>query len=47
MYLKLSLILIKYKLYIYDVIGSTTVRSSIRLVNREPIIFLVQCPVRF
>ena len=33
---------IKYKLYIYDVIDLIMIQSSIRSVNHESIIFLIQ-----
>ena len=41
-FFKLFLILIKYKLYIYDVIGSTAVQPPVRLLNREPVTFPVR-----
>ena len=44
---KLFLILIKYKLYIYDITGSTTVRPPVLLVDREAVTFPVQWSVRF
>ena len=40
-FLKLFLIKIKYKLYIYDVIDLTAVQLLIQLLNRELITFFI------